>query len=85
VRLPCCDGGGDTTVAAHYRSLRLGAGARLKPHDLFAAWACAPCHDVVDARVFRHGHSRDMVRLAHAEAVLETIYVLLQDGRIVFK
>ena len=82
ISLPGCDGGGETTVAAHYRSQRLGAGMGIKPSDLLVAWACHSCHDAVDSRRFLNLHSRDMVRLAHAEGVLETIAHLLAEGKL---
>lgn len=80
IRLPGCDGGGETTVLAHYRSIRLGAGVGHKPPDWLGAWACARCHNLADSRTFTHGHSRDIVRLAHAEGVLETVGKLLALG-----
>lgn len=82
IRLPGCDGGGETTVLAHYRSLALGSGVAIRPHSLFGAYACFHCHNVVDARVFLHAHSRDLVRLAHAEGVLKTISRLIDSGKL---
>lgn len=74
VRLIGCDGGGETTVLAHYR-LAGTCGAGLKPPDEQAAWACAHCRDIVDGRVpLPAGYSRMEVRLAHAEACLRTLY-----------
>ncbi len=50
VRIPnICDGGGETTVLAHIRRGGVG-GMGLKPPDLCAVWACAPCHDAIDQR-----------------------------------
>ena len=44
VRIPgVCDGGGETTVLAHYR-LAGTCGVGMKSPDLLGAWACAPCH-----------------------------------------
>lgn len=77
VRLPCCDGGGETTVLAHYR-LAGTCGMGLKPHDLLGAWACARCHDAIDRRTRAYG--RDFVRLAHAEGVLRTLDALQRAG-----
>jgi hypothetical protein len=82
VRLPGCDGGGDTTVLAHYRSLSLGSGVALRPHSIFGAWACFHCHNIIDARVFIHDHSREMVRLAHVEAVMRTQRKLIEMGAL---
>ncbi|MHB8388269.1 MAG: nuclease domain-containing protein [Acidobacteriaceae bacterium] len=74
IRLPGCDGGGATTVAAHYR-LAGYCGAGIKPDDdIFVAWACHHCHAVVDGRIFAPpGYFRSDVRLAHAEGCLRTM------------
>ena len=79
VRLPGCDGGGETTVLAHYR-LAGYCGTGTKPNDLaFGAWCCSPCHDLIDGRV-RAFLTRDQLRMAHAEGVLRTIAALVRDG-----
>ena len=80
VRLPGCDGGGETTVLAHYR-LAGYCGTRLKPPDMpWGAFACGPCHSRVD-RVVRD-LEYDFVRLAHAEGCLRTIDLLVKEGAI---
>ena len=71
VRLPGCDGGGETTVLAHYRMLPY-SGAGMKPPDELGAWACGHCHAVIDGRIQDRMLSRTEVRLAHAEAVMRT-------------
>lgn len=71
IRLPGCDGGGETTVLAHYR-LAGTAGVGMKPHDEQAAYACHACHDAVDARRTLDGWSKAEIRLAHAEGVMRT-------------
>ena len=71
VRLPGCDGGGETTVLAHYR-LAGYCGTGIKPPDVMGAWCCASCHDRIDGRV-NCGIPRAELRLAHAEGVLRTI------------
>lgn len=71
VRLPGCDGGGETTVLSHYR-LSGYAGVALKPDDYaFGAWCCASCHDLVDGRR-KTGIAQHVLRLAHAEGVMRT-------------
>ena len=70
VRLPGCDGGGETTVLAHYR-LAGYCGTGMKPNDRLGAFACAACHDVIDGRR-QTLLSRDYIRLAHAEGCLRT-------------
>ncbi len=76
VRLPGCDGGGETTVLAHYR-LAGYCGTGMKPPDELAAWACWSCHERIDGRnrEFNGTH----VRLAHAEGVLRTIAERAKD------
>jgi hypothetical protein len=71
VRLPGCDGGGETTVLAHYR-LAGTCGTGTKPPDELGAWCCASCHDRIDGRV-NCGLPRVELRLAHAEGVFRTL------------
>ncbi len=82
VRLEGCDGGGETTVLAHYR-LSGYCGTGLTPiSDLaFGAWACFSCHEIVDMRR-KTSMPREEVRLAHAEGVLRTIVELRRLGVI---
>lgn len=82
VRLPGCDGGGETTVLAHFRDLSLGSGVGLKPSDLAAgAWCCDSCHSIIDQRMKAPlGLTRTDIRLAHAIGVLRTIAQLERDG-----
>ena len=70
VRLPGCDGGGETTVLAHYR-LAGTSGMGMKPDDEQGAYACVNCHDAVDGRR-NCGLPRTEIRLAFAEGVLRT-------------
>ncbi len=72
IRLPGCDGGGETTVLCHYR-LAGYAGMGSKPDDIaFGAWGCFSCHQKVDFREPLDGWSKDQIRLAHAEGVMRT-------------
>ena len=81
VRLPGCDGGGETTVLAHYR-ISGACGTGMKPDDLaYGAWCCARCHDVCDGRR-QSDMSRAEVRLYHAEGVLRTVAELVKLGRL---
>jgi hypothetical protein len=70
VRLPGCDGGGETTVLAHYR-LAGYCGTGIKPPDDMGAWACVQCHDRIDGRI-NCGLPHAELRLAHAEGVMRT-------------
>lgn len=82
VRIPCCDGGGESTVLAHYR-LSGTCGVGIEPPDILAAWCCCKCHDVIDGRVKPPpNYTRNDVRLAHAEGVLRTIYELDRMGEL---
>lgn len=76
VRLPCCNYNVETTVLAHYR-LAGTCGAGMKPNDLQGAWACSACHDEIDRRT--RNFDNDFVRLAHAEGVFRTIYILVKE------
>lgn len=81
VRLPGCDGGGATTVLAHYR-LAGYCGTAIKPDDLaFGAWCCAPCHDAVDGRRGVDGYDRTALRLAHSEGVMRTVEAIRRKGQ----
>jgi len=75
VRLPGCDGGGETTVLAHYR-LAGHCGTGLKPPDVLGAFCCGPCHDACDGRRTLEGWSKTEIRLAHAEGCLRTAALL---------
>lgn len=80
VRLPGCDGGGETTVLAHYRMAGY-CGTGMKPNDLaFGAWACHNCHSLVDGR--DNYLAWNEARMAHAEGVMRTINELLKEGKI---
>lgn len=82
IRLPCCNFDERTTVPAHYRSLRVGAGMGIKPDDLIVAFSCSCCHDVVDGRARLEGYTREQIRFAHAEGCLETWVVLIGLGKV---
>lgn len=79
VRLPGCDGGGETTVLAHYRMSGY-AGMGLKPDDALGAWCCASCHDLADGRKRAEGLSKLEVRHAHLEGVARTFAELRKEG-----
>jgi len=82
VRLPGCDGGGDTTVLAHFRLLPY-CGTGIKPSDLpFGAWSCYSCHNLIDGR---SGSISDDVRLAHALGVIRTIAEIEKRAHIEIK
>ncbi len=78
IRLPGCDGGGETTVLAHYR-LAGYCGTGMKPPDALGAFACAACHDKIDGRSKLADWSRNDIRLAHAEGCLRTAALLEEE------
>jgi hypothetical protein len=82
VRLPGCNFNPETTVAAHFRDVSIGAGMGIKPHDIFSAHACNACHDVIDGRRSLEGWTKDQIRLAHAKGVLRTIDKLMKLGKV---
>ncbi len=83
VRGPSCNRDPATTVAAHFRSHRNGAGMGIRPADLFIAFACSACHDWVDGRVHIDGHDRDEARHAHLLGMIETQRWLMENGHVV--
>jgi hypothetical protein len=79
VRLPGCDGGGETTVLAHY-SLGGVSGRGYKSPDTCGAWACFNCHSACDGQRIIPGYGRDKLRLALAEGVIRTLAALESEG-----
>lgn len=80
VRLPGCDGGGETTTLAHFR-LSGYCGTGLKPPDELGAFACYSCHAIVDGRLKLSEWSKVEIRLAHAEGCLRTAVRVLEMER----
>lgn len=79
VRLPGCDGGGETTVLAHWTGSRF-RGIGQKADDALGAHACHSCHAIVDGHKKLDGWSRDEIRLAHADGCFETLQTLRKEG-----
>ncbi len=78
VRLPThCNWNNETVVFAHLN----GAGMGMKHKDLFGAFACSSCHDVLDGRK-KSGLTQDDKRLYHYEAMHRTQQILLDNGLI---
>lgn len=74
-----CNFNPETVVLAHYRMAGL-SGAGQKPNDLFGAFCCSSCHDEIDRRT--RLFDMDFVRLAHAEGVLRTQAILMNEGKL---
>lgn len=75
-----CDGGGETTVLAHYR-LAGYSGVGYKPDDLMGAWCCAPCHAAIDGHASTI-HTTAELRRWHAEGVMRTLSALRREGLV---
>lgn len=81
VRLPGCDGGGETTVLAHLRMPGY-CGTGIKPDDLaFGAWCCARCHAKIDGRE-KCDMTHAELHSAHADGCLRTVAALRKMGAI---
>ena len=80
IRLPGCDGGGETTVLAHYRILPFN-GIGIKPPDWLGAWACFRCHELVDKRK-PSDLDGEYLRLSHLEGVIRTLMALNAIGKV---
>jgi hypothetical protein len=81
VRLDGCNGGGETTVLAHYSLIGI-SGRGLKSPDLIGAWCCSKCHRLVDGVDRIANLTRADVRLAHAEGCFRTQAFLLSKDYI---
>lgn len=79
VRLPGCDGGGETSCLAHY-SLAGVSGRGYKSPDICGAYCCALCHSACDGQRVVAGYGRTDLRLALAEGVIRTLAQLDAEG-----
>lgn len=82
VRIPgVCNSRQDTSVWAHIRSNRFGAGMGLKPPDVCGLIACSACHDVIDRRV-KTDHDREFITLCVFDGHMESLMLLAKAGII---
>lgn len=73
----------ETVVLCHYRMSGL-SGMGIKSPDWCAAYGCSACHDVVDGRSGDWNvYSLELRKLFLAEAVLRTLVILIEEGRVV--
>jgi hypothetical protein len=80
IRLPgICNRNPETTVFAHISGIRFGHGAGKKTK--WGAYACSSCHDLIDSRTKSH-LSKEYIKLAHYEGVLETLLLLQEEGLV---
>ena len=71
----------ETTVGCHIGFN--GSGIGTKDSDLFIAYGCSNCHDIIDGKVKRPmGLSRNMMDWCKARAMQETQQKLLDIGLI---
>ena len=81
VRIPgACNFNPATTVLAHLN----GGGMGTKKSDLFGAFCCSSCHDVVDGRV-KVAFNRDTIELWHRQGVERTQQYWLDVGLVALK
>lgn len=80
MRLPGCDGGGDTTVLAHIRLGHFGMGS--KPPDVCGVWACHNCHDVMDGRQSVSEYWQGQIEPMMLRGLIRTLTELSKEGLI---
>jgi len=81
-RIPgICNFDPSTSVWAHLRKVRFGAGTRLKPPDLIGLIACSNCHDVIDGRKNARLDSQEIMICAY-EGHCESLILLEKEGII---
>lgn len=79
VRLPGCDGGGETTVFAHAPSPSKGLAH--KSPDWWGADACHSCHAILDGRV-SHTYTQDFLAKVWLRAIFDTLLNRISTGLI---
>ena len=70
---------GNLICLAHSNSLAHGRGSFYKSNDLFAAYLCGECHNLVDVG---HGLSKEEKREYHFGAWVKTMEWLITNGHI---
>ncbi len=82
IRIPnVCNKNPETTVLCHLNNKRLlGVGMGQKVDDMFGAWGCANCHDIVDLRVILDIWTPDAIQILFYEGVLRTQNILRKEG-----
>jgi len=78
VRVPgVCNADPMTTVLAHLN----GGGMGMKHEDIFGAWCCSACHDLIDGRK-KSEYSNNELRLFHLEGIIRTQRWLIKNSHI---
>jgi hypothetical protein len=80
IRLEGCDGGGETTVLAHYRASGI-SGLGVKSPSILGAWSCYNCHMVCDGQI-KSDLSYDDRELALLRGIARTINQLVKEGAV---
>lgn len=92
IRIPgVCNKNRSTVVLAHPNNKRLfGVGTGQKAPDVFGAWACSACHDLVDGRTgggcYHNGITwidTEGVRFQFYEGCFRTMKILLDENKII--
>jgi len=80
IRIPgVCNHDSSTVVLAHINGVRFGHGTGIK--TVLGAYACSSCHDLIDSRTKSH-MSKEYIKLAHYEGVLETLLIMQSEGLV---
>jgi len=74
-----CSGNPETVVLAHLRMAGL-TGFGMKANDLFGAWCCSDCHDVIDRR--NRAVDAEYAHTLHLEGIIRTQAILIQEGKL---
>lgn len=83
IRLPGCDGGGETTVWCHLPEAVAGRGLGLKGIDILGAFGCRNCHDIADRRAPRPARMTEHdIALAFYRALARSVVKLRQKGLV---
>lgn len=70
---------GNLLCLAHSNSLNHGRGAFHKSNDLFGAYLCHECHQLVDVG---HGLSKEEKRRYHTAAWIKTMEWWIREGHV---
>lgn len=86
IRIAGCSYNRDTVVLAHSNNKGMfGVGISQKAPDMFGAWSCNHCHDIVDGKLgIPVNWTKDEVDLAFAHGIFRTQNILLQEEKINF-
>ncbi len=83
IRIPhVCNRNRETVVLCHPNNKSVfGVGTGQKPDDMFGAYACSACHDVVDGRTLANW-TDIQIRVWFDDGIFRTQQILLDEGKI---